>query len=64
MILERKSKSHVYFEPLLLSFKTENKNTLKIKSLAYCGDNTPLTPYALTSARKTEREMKEIRHRL
>jgi len=54
----------MYFEPLLLSFETENKNTLKIKSPAYCGDNTALTPHALTSATKNEREMKKIRHRL
>lgn len=49
----------MYFELLLPSFETENKNILKIKSLAYCGDNTPLTPHALTSATKTEREMKK-----
>lgn len=41
------------FELLLLSFETESKNTLKIKSPAYCGDNTPLTPYAFMSAKKT-----------
>lgn len=41
------------FELLLLSFEIESKNTLKIKSPAYCGDNTPLTPYAFMSAKKT-----------
>lgn len=46
-------------------FETGSKNTLKIKSPAYCGDNTPLTPYAFMSAKKKpEREMKKIRHRL
>lgn len=64
MIVEKQSKSHMHFEPLLLSFEIENENTLKIKSPAYCGDNTPLTPYVLMSATKTKREMKKIRHRL
>lgn len=64
MTAEKKSKSHMYFEPLRLSFEIENKNTLKIKSPFYCGDNIPLTPYVLTSATKTKREMKNIRHRL
>lgn len=53
----------MYFEPLLI-FKTENKNTLKIKSPAYCSDDTPLTPYVLMSVTKTEREMKKLRRRL